>query len=166
MTLTVDGHEVSVPHGTTVFDAARLAGVSDPGALPPAEPDPRRRLPHLRLRRRRTRPAGRLRLQSRTRHMVVKTNTEPIKAVRDTLYELMLSDHPSPCLRQQQSNDCELETQAAAAGVIPSANRFKQRAVPVMAPGRFPPSPSTSITRPAFCATAASAAVPRSATTT
>jgi formate dehydrogenase major subunit len=30
MTVTVDGKEVSVPHGTTVFDAARIAGIPIP----------------------------------------------------------------------------------------------------------------------------------------
>src|ERR1700735_805417 len=61
--------------------------------------------------------------------MKIQTATEPIKEIRKTLYELMLTDHPSPCKRQQQSNDCELETQAAAAGV--GEIRFKKRAVPV-----------------------------------
>jgi CRP-like cAMP-binding protein len=43
----------------------------------------------------------------------------------------MLSDHPTPCLRQQQSGDCELEMQAANAGV--TSTRFAKRAVPVLA---------------------------------
>jgi len=63
--------------------------------------------------------------------MVVKTDTEPIQQSRKTLYELMLSDHPTPCLRQQQSGDCELEMQAANAGV--TSTRFAKRAVPVLA---------------------------------
>jgi CRP-like cAMP-binding protein/Fe-S-cluster-containing hydrogenase component 2 len=70
--------------------------------------------------------------------MVVKTDTEPIVQSRKTLYELMLSDHPSPCLRQQQSGDCELETQAAAAGV--TSTRFAKRAVPVLAADDTSPS--------------------------
>jgi predicted molibdopterin-dependent oxidoreductase YjgC len=30
MTLTIDGQEVTVPHGTTVFDAARILGITIP----------------------------------------------------------------------------------------------------------------------------------------
>lgn len=131
MTLTVDGTEVSVPHGTTVFDAARIAGISIPVLCHQQNQTP------VGVCRICVCDVGERALQAACVFkaepgMVVKTATEPIQAVRNTLYELMLSDHPSPCLRQQQSGDCELETQAASAGVLPSANRFKQRAVPVM----------------------------------
>jgi CRP-like cAMP-binding protein/Fe-S-cluster-containing hydrogenase component 2 len=133
MTLTVDGIEVSVPHGTTVFDAARIAGVPIPVLCHQQNQTP------VGVCRICVCDVGERALQASCVFkaepgMVVKTNTEPIQAVRNTLYELMLSDHPSPCIRQQQSGDCELETQAAAAGVLPQNNRFKQRAVPVMAP--------------------------------
>ena len=132
MTLTVDGTEVTVPHGTTVFDAARIAGITIPVLCHQQNQTP------VGVCRICVCDVGERALQASCVFkaepgMVVKTNTEPIQAVRSTLYELMLSDHPSPCLRQQQSGDCELETQAAAAGVLPAANRFKQRAVPVMA---------------------------------
>ena len=132
MTLTVDGTEVTVPHGTTVFDAARLAGITIPVLCHQQNQTP------VGVCRICVCDVGERALQASCVFkaepgMVVKTDTEPIQAVRSTLYELMLSDHPSPCLRQQQSGDCELETQAAAAGVLPAANRFKQRAVPVMA---------------------------------
>ena len=63
--------------------------------------------------------------------MIVHTHSDAIDQTRKTLYELMLSDHPSPCRRQQASGDCELETQAAAAGVHDT--RFAKRAVPVLA---------------------------------
>lgn len=131
MTVTIDGTEVSVPHGTTVFDAARLAGISIPVLCHQQNQTP------VGVCRICVCDVGERALQAACVFkaepgMVVKTATEPIQAVRNTLYELMLSDHPSPCLRQQQSGDCELETQAATAGVLPAANRFKQRAVPVM----------------------------------
>lgn len=132
MTLTVDGTEVSVPHGTTVFDAARLAGITIPVLCHQQNQTP------VGVCRICVCDVGERALQASCVFkaepgMVVKTNSEPIQAVRATLYELMLSDHPSPCIRQQQSGDCELEVQAATAGVLPAANRFKQRAVPVMA---------------------------------
>lgn len=130
MRLTIDGHEVSVPHGTTVFDAARLAGISIPTLCHQQNQDP------VAVCRICVVDTGERALQAACIFkaepgMVVKTDTEPIQQVRKTLYELMLSDHPSPCLRQQQSGDCELETQAANVGI--TSTRFNKRAVPVLA---------------------------------
>jgi CRP-like cAMP-binding protein len=130
MTVTIDGHEVSVPHGTTVFDAARLAGVYIPTLCHQQNQNP------VAVCRICVVDTGERALQAACIFkaepgMVVKTDTEPIQQVRKTLYELMLSDHPSPCLRQQQSGDCELETQAANVGI--TSTRFNKRAVPVLA---------------------------------
>jgi CRP-like cAMP-binding protein/formate hydrogenlyase subunit 6/NADH:ubiquinone oxidoreductase subunit I len=60
--------------------------------------------------------------------MTVKTNTEPVVGVRKTLVELLMSDHPSPCARQQHSGDCELERLAAQAGL--GQSRFPTRTTP------------------------------------
>ena len=130
MTLTVDGVEVTVPHGTTVFDAARIAGVYIPTLCHQQNQAP------VAVCRICVVDVGERALQAACIFkaepgMVVKTNTEPIQQSRKTLYELMLSDHPTPCLRQQQSGDCELEMQAANAGV--TSTRFAKRAVPVLA---------------------------------
>src|SRR3989440_10307044 len=59
--------------------------------------------------------------------MKVVTNSETVLGARKTLLELMMSDHPSPCARQQNSGDCELETLARAAGA--SQPRFAKRTV-------------------------------------
>ena len=59
--------------------------------------------------------------------MKVVTNSEKVLAARKTVLELMMSDHPSPCARQQNSGDCELETLAKAAGA--SQPRFSKRTV-------------------------------------
>ncbi len=130
MSVTIDGHEVQVPHGTTVFDAARLAGVPIPTLCHQQNQTP------VAVCRICVVDVGERALQAACIFkaepgMVVKTDTEPIVQARKTLYELMLSDHPSPCLRQQQSGDCELENQAEAAGV--TEVRFNKRAVPVLA---------------------------------
>ncbi len=130
MTVTIDGQEISVPHGTTVFDAARLAGISIPTLCHQQNQNP------VAVCRICVVDTGERALQAACIFkaepgMVVKTDTEPIQQVRKTLYELMLSDHPSPCLRQQQSGDCELETQAANVGI--TSTRFNKRAVPVLA---------------------------------
>lgn len=124
--LTIDGAAVRVPAGTTVFDAARMQGIAIPT------------LCHLQN----ETPVGVCRLcvvdtgaRVLTASCVrpvepglkIVTNSEKVIGARKTLLELMMSDHPSPCARQKNSGDCELETLAAAAGV--SEPRFARRTV-------------------------------------
>jgi CRP-like cAMP-binding protein/Fe-S-cluster-containing dehydrogenase component len=124
--LTIDGAAVRVPAGTTVFDAARMQGISLPT------------LCHLQN----ETPVGVCRLcvvDTGARVLTaacvrpvepglkVVTNSDRVIAGRKTLLELMMADHPSPCARQKNSGDCELETLAAAAGV--SEPRYARRTV-------------------------------------
>src|SRR5712671_3015769 len=124
--LTIDGAPVRVPEGTTVFDAARMQGISVPT------------LCHLQN----ETPVGVCRLcvvdtgaRVLTASCVrpvepglkVVTNSEKVLGARKTLLELMMADHPSPCARQLNSSDCELETLAKSAGV--SQPRFAKRTV-------------------------------------
>src|SRR5579863_8056809 len=124
--ITIDGRPVRVPAGTSVFDAARMNGVPIPT------------LCHLQN----ETPVGVCRLcvvDTGTRvltascvrpvepGMKVSTNSEKVIKARATVLELLMSDHPSPCARQQNSGDCELETLAKAAGV--SQPRFAKRSV-------------------------------------
>src|SRR5690348_7494749 len=124
--ITIDGKLVRVPNGTTVFDAARMNGISIPT------------LCHLQNQT----PVGVCRLcvvdtgarvlsASCVRPvepgMKVVTNSEKVLSARKTLLELLMSDHPAPCARQQKSGDCELEALAKSAGIIEP--RFAKRAV-------------------------------------
>src|SRR5258705_1104684 len=124
--LTIDGSAVRVPAGTTVFDAARMQGISIPT------------LCHLQN----ETPVGVCRLcvvDTGARVLTaacvrpvepglkVVTNSGKVIAARKTLLELMMADHPSPCARQKNSGDCELETLAAEAGV--SEPRYARRTV-------------------------------------
>jgi len=59
--------------------------------------------------------------------MKVSTNSEKVLSARKTLLELLMADHPSPCARQKNSGDCELETLAQAAGI--KEPRFAKRTV-------------------------------------
>ena len=122
--ITIDGRTVSVPAGTSVFDAARMNGVAIPT------------LCHLQN----ETPVGVCRLcvvdtgarvlaASCVRPvepgMKVVTNSEKVLNARKTVLELLMADHPSPCARQKNSSDCELETLAKAAGIIQP--RFARR---------------------------------------
>src|ERR1700693_628752 len=124
--IIIDGRPVSVPPGTSVFDAARISGIPIPT------------LCHLQN----ETPVGVCRLcvvDTGARVLTaacgrpvgaglkVITGSEKVLAARKTLRELMMADHPSPCARQKNSGDCELETLAAAAGV--SEPRYARRTV-------------------------------------
>ena len=124
--ITIDGAAIRVPAGTTVFDAARMNGVSIPT------------LCHLQN----ETPVGVCRLclvdtgarvlsaacvRPVEPGMKVSTNSEKVLSARKTLLELLMADHPSPCARQKNSGDCELETLARAAGI--KEPRFAKRTV-------------------------------------
>lgn len=125
--LTIDGTAVSVPQGTTIFDAARAYGIPIPTLCHQQNEN----------------PVGVCRvcvvdvgqrvyaascIRQAEAGMTVKTNTEAVLGVRRTLAELLMSDHPSPCARQQRSGDCELERIAAQAGI--GQPRFPSRTTP------------------------------------
>lgn len=125
--LTIDGQQVSVPAGITIFDAARINNVP---------------IPTLCHQQNET-PVGVCRvcvvdvgarvlaascIRQAEKGMEVVTNSDKVRQARRTLYELLLSDHPAPCARQQRSGDCELEHLAAQAGI--SRPRFAPRLSP------------------------------------
>jgi CRP-like cAMP-binding protein/Fe-S-cluster-containing hydrogenase component 2 len=117
--LTVDGKKVSVPVGTSVFDAARLNDIEIPT------------LCHQQN----EKPVGVCRLcvvdvgarvltascvRPAEPGMVIQTNSEQVRKARATLLELLMTDHASPCARERQSGDCELEGLAKQHGVTQS----------------------------------------------
>ncbi len=125
--LTIDSREVTVPAGTTVFDAARMNNIAIPTLCHQQNETPvgvcRVCLVEA---------GGRVLTASCVRPaengMVVVTDSEKVTSARKTLVDLLMADHPSPCARQQQSGDCELETLAKKEGITQS--RFPQRLSP------------------------------------
>jgi CRP-like cAMP-binding protein/succinate dehydrogenase/fumarate reductase-like Fe-S protein len=124
--LTIDGKAIKVAAGTTVFDAARMHGIE---------------IPVLCHQQNET-PVGVCRMcvvdvgarvyaaaciRPVDPGMVVKTQTSEVLAARKTLLELMMADHPTPCVRQQHTGDCELERIAGQYGA--SASRYPRRQV-------------------------------------
>jgi formate dehydrogenase major subunit len=108
VTLTIDGNEVTVPQGTTLWQAARHVGVEIP-VLCHSD---------------RMQPAGvcrmcvvdvgeRILAASCVREcadgMQVATSSPEVEKHRATLTGLLLGEHPSPCAREQTTADCELE---------------------------------------------------------
>ena len=127
ITLSIDGRDVTVAKGTTIFDAARLNGIPIPTLCHQQNQN----------------PVGVCRvcvvdvgarvyaaacIRECEPGMKVKTDAPGVVQARNTLVEMLMADHPSPCARQQQSGDCELETMAKAAGV--AEPRFARRLSP------------------------------------
>ena len=125
--LTIDGLNVTVPQGTTVFDAARMNGIAIPTLCHQQNETPVGvcRVCVVDV-------GGRVLAASCVRpaenKMVVSTNSDKVHHARRTLVELLMSDHPSPCARQRQSGDCELETLACVEGIVQP--RFARRLSP------------------------------------
>src|SRR5271155_4611240 len=124
--LVIDGKPVRVPSGTSVFDAARMNGVTIP-TLCHLQNETPVGVCRLCL----VEAGGRVLTAACVRPvdpgMKVVTNSEKVLGARKTVLELLMSDHPTPCARQQHSGDCELETHAHAAGI--TTPRFAKRSV-------------------------------------
>ena len=125
--LSIDGTAVTVPAGTTIFDAARMNGIAIPTLC-----HQQNETPVGVCRVCVVEAGGRVLSAACVRpaedKMVVSTNSEKVLRARRTLIELLMADHPSPCARQQQSNDCELETLARLEGI--TEPRFPRRLSP------------------------------------
>jgi len=126
--LTIDGVQVSVPEGTTVFDAARSNGIAIPTLCHQQNETPVGvcRVCVVDIEKARVLQASCVRPAEN--NMVVRTNSERVQQTRRTLVEMLMADHPSPCARQRQSNDCELETLARLEGI--GEPRFPRRISP------------------------------------
>jgi len=126
--LTIDGRTTRVPAGTTVFDAARGLGIDIPILCHAQDQTPVGvcRVCTVEVKGARVFAAACVRTVEPG--MAVQTASEGVQRARRTLYEILLADHPAPCARQQTTRDCELESQAARAGVTDT--RFARHASP------------------------------------
>ncbi len=125
--LTIDGRKLSVPAGTTIFDAARANSIEIPTLCNQQNETPVGvcRVCVVDV-------GARVYAASCIRPvepgMVVNTASDGVKRARHTLIELLMSDHASPCARERQSGDCELEALAKQENItqaryVPRATR-------------------------------------------
>lgn len=121
--LTIDGLPVTVPIGTSIFDAARMNGIAIPTLC-----HQQNEVPVGVCRLCIVDTGGRVFAAScvapAADKMVVTTGSERVKKARRTLIELLMADHPTPCAR----HDCELETMARLEGI--GQPRFAKRLSP------------------------------------
>ncbi len=126
ITVTIDGEEVSVPEGTTLYDAALSIGAEIPTLCHETKLNPVGvcRVCVVEV------EGGRVLAPSCCRTveegMIVKTASERVKNSQKMLVELLMADHPAPCERHRKTGDCELEVLADRLGLTDS--RFAPRA--------------------------------------
>jgi CRP-like cAMP-binding protein/Fe-S-cluster-containing dehydrogenase component len=126
--LTIDGKDVTVPEGTTIYDAAMTVGINVPILChkPP--------LPQVGVCRvcccevKNKKPDGTIGPPERvyaaacmrtcSDNMVVTTTGDKrVDDARKTIVELLLSEHPQPCERHKEYHDCELEVLGEKLGI-------------------------------------------------
>jgi len=127
--VTVDGTEIEVPNGSTVFQACRAAG---------------REIPHFCYHDRLSIPGNcRMCLVEVEKApkpvascaypvadgMVVKTDTEMVRQARRGVMEFLLINHPLDCPICDQGGECDLQDQAYSYGTGNSRYRENKRAV-------------------------------------
>ncbi|MEY2892442.1 MAG: hypothetical protein RJA98_2350 [Pseudomonadota bacterium] len=117
VTLSIDGHRVSVPAGTSLMRAAVDAGIQVPKlcATDSLEPFGSCRLCLVEIDGRRGYPASCT--TPAEQGMVVRTQTPKLQDLRKGVMELYISDHPLDCLTCSANGNCELQTQAGVTGL-------------------------------------------------
>jgi predicted molibdopterin-dependent oxidoreductase YjgC len=117
--LTVDSIEISVPEGTTVFQAARSAGIDIPHLCYEPElglaPTAACRLCVVEVEGAASPVASCA--YPVVAGMTVRTNSEQLTEIRRMVVELLLSDHPHDCASCEESGECALENYAYALGL-------------------------------------------------
>lgn len=120
--VTIDGREVKVPMGTTILDAAKKVEINIPTLchlnlhnIKLVNNSASCRICVVHVEGRKTLvPACATPVQD---GMVIKTNTMEVMNARNTVLELLLSNHPKDCLTCSKSGECELQYLSQQLGV-------------------------------------------------
>ncbi|KQT85732.1 formate dehydrogenase subunit alpha [Aurantimonas sp. Leaf443] len=117
VTVTIDGHAVSVPEGTSLMRAAMEAGIQVPKLCATDMMDAfgSCRLCVVEIEGRNGTPASCT--TPAVEGLKVFTQTERLKKIRKGVMELYISDHPLDCLTCAANGDCELQDMAGAVGL-------------------------------------------------
>ena len=117
ITVSVDGHDVCVPAGTSVLRAASEAGIPIPKlcATDSLEPFGSCRLCLVEIDGKKGTPASCT--TPCEPGMVVHTTSPTLDRLRRGVMELYISDHPLDCLTCPANGDCELQDMAGVVGL-------------------------------------------------
>ncbi len=117
VTLSIDGHQVTVPAGTSLMRAAAMAGIVVPKlcATDSLEPFGSCRLCLVQVEGMKGTPASCT--TPAAAGMQVTTQNDRLAALRRNVMELYISDHPLDCLTCPANGHCELQDMAGAVGL-------------------------------------------------
>jgi formate dehydrogenase major subunit len=117
VTLTIDGHQVTVPEGTSIMRAAGQAGIKVPRlcATDSLNSFGSCRLCLVEIEGRPGTPASCTTLAAHG--MNVHTAGEKVRRIRRGVMELYISDHPLDCLTCAANGNCELQDAAGEVGL-------------------------------------------------
>jgi len=117
VTLSIDGREVTVPAGRTVWEAAAELGSDIPALChsPEMEPVGVCRMCVVDVGERVLAASC---VRECTDGMSVETASENVEQHRRMLTRLLLAEHPVPCEREQTTGDCELEALGRKYGLL------------------------------------------------
>jgi predicted molibdopterin-dependent oxidoreductase YjgC len=115
--LTINGKTITVPKGKTVLEAAQSGGIYIPTLCyyPDLKPYGGCRVCVVEIEGMRGLPPSCT--TPATEGMKVHTETDAVNAVRRTVMELLIADHPSDCLTCSADQHCELQKVAAYLGM-------------------------------------------------
>jgi len=121
VSLHIDGRDVSVPQGATIWEAARQVGIDIPVLChsPRLEPVGVCRMCVVDVG---SRVLAAACVRSCEEGMTVSTSSLEIEKHRAMLTGLLLKNHPTPCAREQSTADCELEELGRRYGIISSTD--------------------------------------------
>lgn len=116
-TLTIDGKQVTVPAGTSIMEAAKIAGIDIPSLcyLKDINVIGSCRVCVVEVERAKVLQAACVTPVGQG--MVVHTNTPKVRASRKMTVELILSDHPYECPTCPRNLNCELQALAERLGI-------------------------------------------------
>lgn len=136
--LTIDEQPVSVPVGTTIWEAARQIGIDIPVLChePSLHPVGVCRVCSVEVEGAKVAQAACVRQCEEG--MIVRTNSDKIERSRRTLVELLLANHPAPCEKHRQWGNCELELLAERYGIsqprLGRLNKFTDNSLDTSSP--------------------------------
>src|SRR3954465_3834073 len=130
VTLTIDGHVVTVPEGTSVMRASMEAGIKVPKLCATDSLDSfgSCRMCLVEVEGRNGTPASCT--TPVAPGMKVKTFTPKLQKLRRGVMELYISDHPLDCLTCSANGNCELQDMAGAPGPRGARHRPRRGAGP------------------------------------
>lgn len=130
-TLTIDGHEVSVPQGTTVLEACRMNNIPIPTLChdPALTPSGACRLCVVQIEGMRNLPPSCV--TKVAQGMKVETQNPKVRNARKTILELLVANHPLDCMTCQKLGDCSLADYAYEYGVTGKIYQGEKRNLPI-----------------------------------